>query len=98
MLMYAVGPGEADRIIMLDETEFQGSMALLSVSDALRFISDRVSHPGALNGFLSMCSVAKHPSVLGRVLTALEKMLDNGVSASASARARVSPVHACSNA
>ncbi len=78
--MCVPGPGESDRIIMLDEVELRDAMEHLPISDALRFISDRAhTHRGAMNGLLSMCLVAKHHTVLARILSTLEKLLDQGV-------------------
>ena len=74
------GLGETDRIIMMDEVEMRQAMTTLEVSDALRFISDRaVLHKGAVNGLLSMVTVARHHVVVARLLTTLERLLDQGV-------------------
>jgi hypothetical protein len=65
---------------MQDEVEMEEAMRSLPMSDALRFVSDRaLTSRGAMNGLLHMLSKARHPSVVARILTALENMLDAGV-------------------
>ncbi len=56
------------------------AMRDLDVSNALRFISDRALTQGdAINGLLAMCASARHHSVIGRLYSTLERLLDKGV-------------------
>ena len=65
---------------MLAEVEMRDAMDGLNVSDALRFISDRaLTQQDAMSGLLAMCGIARHHSVVGRLYSTLERLLDQGV-------------------
>ena len=73
---------ERDASVLREEYEFEHLVQSMDFIDTLRFISERAVLPKPpLHGFLQMLPHTRHHMILARLLTTLERMLDEEVRA-----------------